>query len=161
MTFRAERALVAHRPTARIRSHPPRLLCSIAATDFEKSRSLECYVGQISATPIAVRYSVGLVVERRRACRVRLVTRWDKDHHSLPRARQQNAVRVQQVSLPVLLMNRRPRVSSKGVVTPRLGVSPQVGVPGHAHPIELETLNLEFGCGVLQVIARSRIVPIV
>jgi hypothetical protein len=42
---------------------------------------------------------------------------------------------------------------------PRVCASPEVGVPRHADPIEFEALNLEFGRRVLQVIARSRIVP--
>ena len=46
-------------------------------------------------------------------------------------------------------------------MAPSVRVSAEVGVPGHAYPIELEALNLEFRRGVLEVIARSRIVPIV
>src|SRR5437870_4528952 len=74
---------------------------------------------------------------------------------------QQNSVRVQQVSCSDFLTDRRPHISSERMVTPGLSVSPQVGVPGHTHPIELEALNLEFSRGILQVIARSCIVPIV
>jgi hypothetical protein len=58
-------------------------------------------------------------------------------------------------------VNGHPRISSERLITPRVCVAPEVGVPRHADPIELETLNLEFGCRVLEVIARSRIVAVV
>src|SRR3989338_1190035 len=37
----------------------------------------------------------------------------------------------------------------------------QICIPRHADPVELETLHLKFGCGILQVIARSRVMPVV
>ena len=87
--------------------------------------------------------------------------RRDEDDHSLSSAGQQDTIRVQQVTLPVFLVNGRPRISPERLITPRVYAAPEVGVPRHADPIELETLNLEFGCRVLEVIARSRIVPVV
>ena len=57
-------------------------------------------------------------------------------------AGQQDTIRVQQVALPVSLVNRRPRISPERLITPRVCVAPEVGVPRHADPIELETLNL-------------------
>ena len=66
---------------------------------------------------------VGVVIENWCASWIRLVTMRDKDDHPLPRASQQNPVRVQQVSLPVFLVDRRLCIPSEGVVTPGLSVS--------------------------------------
>jgi hypothetical protein len=111
-----------------------------------QSQRDESHAGKADATKVIV----GIVVEGRRTSRIRLVTRWNIHHHSLSRARQQDAIRVHEISLSVFLVDRRPGITSKGMETPRLCVAAQVGVPCHAHPIELEALNLEFGGGILQ-----------
>jgi hypothetical protein len=121
------------------------------------TRSIQSDVGDTQSDEVPVR----VVVERRRACRIRRVARRDEDDHSLSSSGQQDTIRVQQVALPVFLVNGRPRISPERLIPPRVCVAPEVGVPCHADPIELEPLNLEFSCRVLEVIARSRIVPVV
>src|SRR5262249_37573283 len=119
--------------------------------------SIQSDVGDTQSDEVLVR----VVVEGRRARRIRWVTRRNENDHSLSSSGQKDPIRVQQVALPVLLVDGRPCISSKRLVTPRITVTPEVGIPCHADPIELEALNLEFGCRILEVIARSRIVPVV
>src|SRR5262245_41792008 len=91
------------------------------------------------------------VVEMRRSRSVCCVPLRNENDHPLPRASQQHTVRVPQVISPVRLVHRLPSAGHEGVIAPiGLRVS-EVGVPRNAYPIEFETLNLEFGGGILQI----------
>src|SRR5687767_10733906 len=89
------------------------------------TQSIRSYVGDTQSYEVLV----CVVVERRCACRIRRVTRRDEDDHSLSSAGQQDTIRVQQIALPVFLVNGRPRISPERLITPRVCVAPEVGVP--------------------------------
>src|SRR5262247_1919310 len=95
-------------------------MCSAARTRFYLEVRIQSDAGDTQAHEVLVR----VVVERRRARRIRRVTRRDENDHSLSRAGQQDTIGVQQVALPVLLVNGRPRISPERLITPRVRVAP-------------------------------------
>src|SRR5258705_3099807 len=102
------------------------------------------------------------VVELRLARSVVVIAGRHEDDHALPSSREQHAVGVQQVLFPFRLVDLLPLVASEGVVFPTAGpMQAQVGVPGHADPVELKSLDLKFGGGVLEVVARPGVETVV
>src|SRR6185437_17041269 len=83
---------------------------------------------------------------------------WNDDHHALARAREQNAIRVEQVTLPQVLADAFPTLALEPEVVPLAVIEPKVAIPDDAGPVELQALDLEFRGDILQVIRGSHIV---
>src|SRR3954447_16139714 len=87
------------------------------------------------------------VVERRvikpgRPRRIVSIAGRDEDDHSLARAGEEHAVRVEEVALIVETLHSRPATAPKIVKTPAAVVEAEIGIPRHAGPIEFQTLHL-------------------
>jgi hypothetical protein len=84
-----------------------------------------------------------------------MVTRWDINNHSLSGSSQKYPIGIPQIALIVGICNSAPTVAAKSMVTPSRVAKPEIGIPGYAGPINLQSLDIVFCSRIFKVIAGS------
>ncbi len=97
---------------------------------------------------------VRAIVEFRCACRIIGITWRHEDDHTLPCTREEHPIRIDQVLSSIGAIHILPTGPAERMVAPPTAGKPQVRIPRHASPIQLETLNLELGGCVFEVPGR-------